>query len=187
MSNQFGWQIGSVVMDARRGKCEVVMVSDEACTMKDAKGEAFTFAFPKQEQVARKGHVGAGHETGFDPKIISPAVVLFLLEKATLYAEVRSDLQDKFNERYDFCEQDDAKCLTVVDGNKWGNELRIRIAATPQELDAVGISDAVIPCRPGVVEVNSNRLWWKLHRMGFRLGKRHDAVAVKREVESRVA
>ena len=74
--------------------------------------------------------------------------------------------------------------IKVLTGNeKWGAELRIYF---PNEGRAKLVLPDGIEMRSVSIEnmtrINSNDLWWRLIKVGFRLGKHHDVPSIENSV-----
>ncbi len=65
--------------------------------------------------------------------------------------------------------------------DKWGSELRVYMPAD-QELELPPGVEVRSGNKPGIVRINNNQLWWRLVRMGFRLGTHHDAALIRANI-----
>ena len=173
------WVVGNSVVTAK-GKCTVVFVGEGAVRLRDEAGGEFDLIMREPAPIAAERKTRRSSlSQPIDARMLSPAVVGFLLSRATLYAEVKVDRQERFVDKYKFSEGDDMGCFLLIQDKKWGNELRIRIRASKYEVEALGIADLLIDGGSGTFEINSNRLWWKLHGIGFKLGKSHDLQVIR--------
>jgi len=183
--NVFGWKVGDQISDAKLGSCLIIAINDEMAKFKDARGKEIDFRFPQLKVQAKKASQtvrnGGRH---IDTRVMQPAALGLLASSSCLYAEIHCDKQDAFLDRYGFSDEDNLRFLSVVTGNKWGNEHRIRINASMNVLESVGIERSVIKRShlEDQVEINNNRLWWKLVDLGFRLGSNHDLDAIRRNI-----
>lgn len=115
----------------------------------------------------------------------------FMSKNAELHAEVPPRSQSRFEEHYRLVTGSrpvlgvDKYFSINADDNyqKWGPELRIYIPI-PENV-TLSLAPDVIPREspdPNVVRINNNAFWWRLVRIGFRLGLQHNVQAIEESI-----
>ena len=72
--------------------------------------------------------------------------------------------------------------MLLGDVDKYGAELRIYFPNPPKDLDFGPGIEIRAGQNEGIKRVNNNGLWYKLVRIGFRVGERHDSAAIRNSI-----
>jgi hypothetical protein len=121
------------------------------------------------------------------------ATLAVLAKTAEFQAEVPPQAQANFDERYFMLAglrpqvgRDGYFPISIrTTYDKWGPELRIYFPHRGPRLEFPPSVDVRDGHAPGMLRINNNDFWWKLVRIGFRLGSRHDIATIRASVPSK--
>jgi hypothetical protein len=180
--------VGETYLD-RRGEYEVRRVDGSRMTIRyaDGKEETADVAIKARiyqnilsEQTSLHPHQSEGYfET-----------LAFLAKSAEFQAEVPPQSQANFEEKYFMLTgarpqvgRDGYFPISIVTTyDKWGPELRIYFPDSGRRLEFPSGVDVRGGHAPGMLRINNNDFWWKLVRVGFRLGSRHDVSTIRASI-----